>query len=43
MYNSKEYSDHYSKTSGSLWLYCRDEPDILDNSGAITNFPGNRR
>ena len=42
MNNLKEYSDHYSKTSGSLWLYCKDEPDFLDNCGAITNFPGNR-
>ena len=27
MYNFKEYSDAYSKTSGSLWQYCKDEPD----------------
>ena len=25
MYNLVEYSDNYSKTSGSLWQYCRDE------------------
>ena len=24
MYNSIEYSDNYSKTSGSLWYYYRD-------------------
>ena len=24
MYNSIEYSDNYSKTSGSLWQYCKD-------------------
>ena len=24
MYNSIEYSDNYSKTSGSLWHYYRD-------------------
>ena len=27
MYNLIEYSDNYSKTSGSLWQYCRDEPN----------------
>ena len=27
MYNLIEYSDNYSKTSGSLWHYYRDEPD----------------
>ena len=27
MYNSIEYSDNYSKTSGNLWKYCRDEPN----------------
>ena len=26
MYNLSEYSASYSKTSGSLWKYCRDEP-----------------
>ena len=26
MYNLIEYSDNYSKTSGSLWQYCRDKP-----------------
>ena len=26
MYNSKEYSDCYSKTSGSYWKYYRDGP-----------------
>ena len=25
MYNLIEYSDNYSKTSGSLWQYCSDE------------------
>ena len=29
MYNVIEYSDHYSKTSGSLWQYYRD--DLNDN------------
>ena len=27
MYNLIEYSDNYSKTSGSLWQYCRYEPN----------------
>ena len=27
MYNLTEYSDNYSKTSGSLWQYCNDEPN----------------
>ena len=32
MYNLIEHSDNYSKTSGSLWKYYRNEPDaaILD-------------
>ena len=37
MYNLIEYSDAYSKTSGSLWQYYRDEP-ALDNNGNITDF-----
>ena len=27
MYNLIEYSDNYSKISGSLWQYYRDEPN----------------
>ena len=27
MYNLIEYSDNYSKTSGSLWKYYKDEPN----------------
>ena len=27
MYNLLEYSDNYSKISGSLWQYYRDEPN----------------
>ena len=30
MYNLIEYSDNYSKTSGSLWQYYRDEPFLDD-------------
>ena len=37
MYNLIEYSDNYSKTSGSLWQYYRDEPALID-AGAIVNF-----
>ena len=33
LYNVIEYSDNYSERSGSLWRYCRDEPnDILTDS-----------
>ena len=34
VYNLTEYIDNYSKTSGSLWQYYRDEP-ALTNAGAI--------
>ena len=37
MYNLIEYSDSYSKTSGILWQYCRDEPALRDDD-AITDF-----
>ena len=37
MYNLIEYSDNYSKTSGSLWQYCKEIPAI-NNSGAIVDF-----
>ena len=36
MYNLIEYSDNYSKTSGSFWQYCKDMP-ALDNNNAIVN------
>ena len=36
MYNLMEYSDNYSKTSGSLWHYCRYEP-FLNVNGAIAD------
>ena len=39
MYNLIEYSDNYSKTSGSLWQYCKYIPAIDDN-GAIVDFNG---
>ena len=37
MYNSIEYSDNYSDTSGSLWQFKRDEQPI-DNNGAFINI-----
>ena len=38
MYDLIEYSDNYSKTSGSLWEYYWDEP-VLNNNGAVIDFP----
>ena len=38
MHNLIEYTDNYSKTSGSLWQYYRYE-SFLDNNGAIADFP----
>ena len=40
MYNLIEYSDNYSKRSGSLWQYCKDIPTV-NNNGNIVNFNGN--
>ena len=40
MYNLIEYSDAYSKTSGSVWQYNKDEP-ALDNNNNIIDFPAN--
>ena len=39
MYNLIEYSDNYSKTSGSLWQYCKYIPAV-DNDGDIVDFNG---
>ena len=39
-YNLIEYSDAYTKTSGSLWQYYGDEPAI-DNNCGIIDFPAN--
>ena len=39
MYNLLEYSDNYSKTSGSLWQYFKDIPAVINNDG-IVNFNG---
>ena len=41
MYNLIEYSDAYSKTSGSLWQYYRDEPALDDNDNIIDFHTGN--
>ena len=40
MYNLIEYSDNYSKTSGSLWQYCKDIPAV-NNNNAIVNLTNN--
>ena len=39
MYNIIEYTVSYSKISGSLWQYYRDE-SILTYAGVIDDFPG---
>ena len=39
MYNLIEYSDNYSKTSGSLWQYCK-EIQAVNNDGDIIDFNG---
>ena len=36
MYNLIEYSDNYSKTSGSLWQYYKDDPN--DNINRSESF-----
>ena len=40
MYNLIEYSDNYSKTSGSLWQYYKDIPAV-NNDNAAVNFTDN--
>ena len=39
MYNLIDYSDNYSKTSGSLWQYCKEIPAV-NNDGNIVDFNG---
>ena len=39
MYNLIEQSDSYSKTSGSLWQYCKEIPAV-NNAGNIVAFNG---
>ena len=38
MYNLKDCSDNYSKISGSLWQYNKDEP-FLNPNVDIVDFP----
>ena len=38
MYNLIDYNDNYSKTSGSLWQYCKDIPAV--NNGEMVEFNG---
>ena len=40
LYNLIEYGDAYSKVSGILWEYYRDEP-ALDKNNSIIIFPAN--
>ena len=37
MYNLIEYCNNYSRTSGRLWQYNRDETALTD-AGVIVNF-----
>ena len=37
IYNLIEYSNNYSKTSGSLWQSCKDIPAV-NNAGNIIDF-----
>ena len=39
IYNFMEYSDNYSKTSVSIWQYCKDIPAV-NNNGNIIDFNG---
>ena len=40
MYNLIEYSNNYSKTSGSLWQLCKEIPAV-NNAGDIVDFDFN--
>ena len=35
MYKLMEYSDNYSKISGSLWQYCKDIPAVDDDNDIV--------
>ena len=39
MYNLTEYSDNYSKATGSLWRYCKEIPAV-NNEGKTAEFDG---
>ena len=38
MYNLIEWGDNYSKATGVLWQYCRDDPTINAADGNTANF-----
>ena len=40
LYDLIEYNDLYSKISGSIWQYYRDE-SALENNNNIIDFPAN--
>ena len=40
MYNLIEYSDNYSRTSGSLW-HCYNDDPFFNANGAIADFAAN--
>ena len=42
MYNSIEYSNNYSKTSGNLWQYYRDDKPALNAVGTDIDFPAGK-
>ena len=39
MYHLIEYSNSYSKTSGSFWKHCKNKPAV-NNNGDISDFNG---
>ena len=41
IYNLIEYNDNYSRASGILWEYYRDEPALVA-SNAITDFKADK-
>ena len=41
MYDLIEYNDNYSKTSESLWKYCKDTPAVNNNVDIIDFNGGN--
>ena len=41
IYNLIEYSNNYSKTSGSLWQYCKDIPAVNDNNSIVNSAENN--
>ena len=42
MYDLLEYSKNYRKTTGSLWSYCRDEPNSGINNGIAYSIMGSK-